>query len=576
LGVAVVAAVSYFWGTAGQEPEIYYAAAVRSMSASWHNFVFAAFDPAGTITVDKLPGALWLQALSVRAFGVHLWALNLPQAIEGVLTVLVLYRAIRRLSGPLAGLVAAAVLAASPATVGLNRGNVSDSLMVLLLVCAADATAAAIRTGRFGSLMVAGVWVGLAFQAKMLQAWLVVPALLLAWFLAGRGSRTWRVSAAIAMIAVTAVVSLSWMLVISVVPHADRPYVDGSTHDSIFQQVFEYNGFSRVDLSPAPTAGDQGTLVGPQGTNPLPAIVAEFRLDPASRADRVVAGRGGRAIGWLLPLALAGLIMGLRRRKSRPAAALWGVWLALDAGAFLTIDTLNAYYLAALAPPIAALTGILVAAATRKRARSSTAWRRAGLGLTAATLAYSVWLLSPAPIEIRVGALAGSAVCCAIALLRPRRAVATLLAAVLIAPVAASIALVVDHAGPFVTPFEPASRRNPTQAGVARANQVAAREMKSITAANVGARYPAAIYSSLLAAPLIYVSGQEILPIGGFSGRVPSPTLAQLRSDIDNGELRTVFILRIADPRMQFVQNTCQSISPANPAVIAGYYCPSH
>src|ERR1700733_8430820 len=79
-------------------------AAARSMSESWHDFIFGAFDPAGTVTVDKLPGELWLQALSLRVFGFHIWALVLPQVVEGVLTILVLYRAVRRLAGPAAGL----------------------------------------------------------------------------------------------------------------------------------------------------------------------------------------------------------------------------------------------------------------------------------------------------------------------------------------------------------------------------------------------------------------------------------------------------------------------------------------
>src|SRR5580698_9722969 len=142
--IAALAGLLYAWAMGRETLEYYYAAADRSMSMSWHNFFFGAFDPAGTITVDKLPGALWLQALSVRAFGVHAWAIILPQVIEGILTVLVLYRAVRRLAGPTAGLIAALVLAVSPATVALDRENISDSLMILLLVLAADAVSGAI------------------------------------------------------------------------------------------------------------------------------------------------------------------------------------------------------------------------------------------------------------------------------------------------------------------------------------------------------------------------------------------------------------------------------------------------
>src|SRR5208283_398968 len=163
LAVAALASLAYCWQV-GATIEIYYAAAVRSMSQSWHDFLFGAFDPAGTISVDKLPGALWVQALSVRLFGFHEWAIMLPQAVEGALTVLVLFHAVRRLAGPAAALIAAFVLAASPATMTLDRGNIPDTLMILLVVLAADSTVTLILTSRWRSAVMAAVWVALAFQ----------------------------------------------------------------------------------------------------------------------------------------------------------------------------------------------------------------------------------------------------------------------------------------------------------------------------------------------------------------------------------------------------------------------------
>ena len=184
MAIAAVAALSYAWGIGSVNLEPLYGSAARSMSESWSNWFFGAADPWGTVSLDKLPGAIWVQALSLRLFGFHLWAIVLPQVIEGTLTVLVLYRAVRRMAGPGAGLVAAAVLAVSPVTVLLNRANISDSLLILLLVLAADATSRALISGRVQSLMMAGVWVGLAFQTKMLQAWLVLPSLYLAYLVA--------------------------------------------------------------------------------------------------------------------------------------------------------------------------------------------------------------------------------------------------------------------------------------------------------------------------------------------------------------------------------------------------------
>src|ERR1700735_1177610 len=307
LAIAVVAAVAYGWGMAGASVEPFYGAAARSMSESWHDFIFGSFDPAGTVTVDKLPGALWMQALSLRVFGFHIWALVLPQVIEGVLTILVLYRAVRRLAGPAAGLIAAAALAVTPITVLLSRGNVSDSLLILLLVLAADATSAVLLTGSLRQLVLAGVWVGLAFQAKMIQAWLALPALAAGYLLAAPAAKLRTRCAHVALAGlVTAVVSLSWMTAVSLVPSQDRPYVDGSANDSVYTQVFDYNGLGRL-------TGNWKTLAGP----PSPLLIAAAESGNLLNAEtigikaswhRLLSGPFAADGGWLLPAALVGAL----------------------------------------------------------------------------------------------------------------------------------------------------------------------------------------------------------------------------------------------------------------------------
>jgi len=129
LVVAALAALAYSWQV-GSTIEIFYAAAVRSMTQSWHNVLFGAFDPAGTITVDKLPGALWVQALSARLFGIHPWALAIPQVLEGLVSILLLFSTVRRLRGPGVALLASGILAVAPASTALDRGNISDSLLI--------------------------------------------------------------------------------------------------------------------------------------------------------------------------------------------------------------------------------------------------------------------------------------------------------------------------------------------------------------------------------------------------------------------------------------------------------------
>ena len=369
LAVAAIAAVGYSWGMAGASVEPFYGAAARSMSESWHDFIFGAFDPAGTVTVDKLPGALWLQALSLRLFGFHIWALVLPQVAEGVLTILVLYRAVRRLAGPAAGLTAASVLAVMPVTVLLSRGNVSDSLLILLLVLAADAASAALLTGSLRQLLLAGAWVGLAFQAKMAQAWLVLPALAAAYLLAAPAARLRTRCAHVALAGLVAVVvSLAWMTAVSLVPSQDRPYVDGSPNDSVYTQVFDYNGVGRLTGNWATTAG------GP----PSPLIVAAVESGQLLNAGtfgikptwhRLLSGPFATDCGWLLPAALIGALGVLlsRRRQGRhdplrAAVVLWGGWWLVLAVFFSTGTYLNSYYVAALVPAIAALCGAGLAA----------------------------------------------------------------------------------------------------------------------------------------------------------------------------------------------------------------------
>ncbi len=381
--IAALAGLSYAWGIDRDPLEPFYASAVRSMSGNWHDFVFGAVDPAGTVTLDKLPGAFWIQVLSVRAFGYHTWAIILPQVVEGVLTVLVLYRAARRLRGTTAALVAALVLAASPAAVGLDHGNIADTAMTLFLVVAADAVSAAIATGRRRFLVYAGLWVGIAFQAKMLEAWLVLPAFGLA-YLSGR-TDPWadRLRTVVVAGLVAAVVSLSWMTFVTLTPAHDRPYVDGSQDNSVYQQVFVYDGFGRTDRQPAFQQFLGGIHLSP--------VVLD---GPPPSWDRLLQGDLGRDTGWLLPAALLVGIGGLFTRR-RSYFLLWTGWLIPMVLVFSDVFIVHAYFTAALAPPVAAILGAGVAGLWEGRAAAgSVAPRRLGAAalVVAGTVAYGCWL----------------------------------------------------------------------------------------------------------------------------------------------------------------------------------------
>ncbi len=583
LAVALVSAVLYTW-RAGTYLELYYAAAVRSMSTNWHNFFFASLDPDGTVTLDKLPGAFWIQVLSVRAFGLHTWAIVLPQVIEGVISVLVLYRIVRRLCGPVAGVVASVGMAVSPATVALNRGNISDTLMVLLLLLAADAVVAGLKTGGWGGMLLAGMWVGLAFQAKMVEAWLVLPALGLVFFIAATGSSRQRLLRMTAMGIVAVLVSLTWMTAVTLTPASTRPYVDGSQNDSVFQQVFSYNGFGRLDqLSP-----DQ-----------LLTRSIDIKIPPPPPAgwNRLLAGGFGRDIGWLLPAVLVILVTGLaatwRKPRWDPIKAsfiLWGAWLLTFATIFSTGSSINSYYTAALSPPIA---GLIAAGFTLAwRMRRSIRTRSVVATTVLVTIGYAAWLLPThgtglpgwiLPLTIAAGAAVLAVILVSwwkpsISTLLPAGIVASVVA-VLLVPAVASVSVATSSLGPFDTPFQPAA----VTYGVRQFFDIVSATSKLIPTleqARSGAPYLMATQTSALASAFIYVSGQEVLPIGGFTGTIPEPTLDTIKSMIRSGDFHLVLQSpSTTDPRLVWIARHCIPVPqpkgvgvPSAPRY-AIYYC---
>jgi 4-amino-4-deoxy-L-arabinose transferase-like glycosyltransferase len=629
--IAAWAGLSYAWALGQGTLEYYYAAAVRSMSMSWHNFIFGAFDPAGTITLDKLPGAFWIQALSVRAFGFHPWAIVLPQAIEGVLTVLVLYHAVSRLAGTGAGLIAALVLAVSPATVALDRGNISDSLLILLLVLAADAVSGAITAGAEGSrtlgegiggVVLAAVWVGLAFQTKMIQAWMVLPALGLAYLLCGPGSVARRAVQLAVAGTLAALVSLSWMIAVSLVPQADRPYVDGSHNDSVFEQVFVYNGFGRfgdqtpqqllaalarsgstpptpvtievpvpAGATPAPTQGQPSQAPPSTGPAPGPTRI-ELAPSPGSSTStgsgalpalpavpyRLLRGGLGRDTGWLIPAAFVVAVWGIASRRREPRGdplracfILWGGWLVTLFCVFSAITTINAYYTAALSPPVAAIIGAGVVAAWSPEQTPIS--RVIGLEvIVVGTMVYAIWLASASGAQVPgwlVPALFAAGFAAVFVAARAlvaatgtwyAAALAAGLIAVLLAPAVAAASVTFSRHGAFDTPFEPAQ----TAQAVKRAGETLALLNPSITQWQTrqdGAPDVMAAQTVALPSLIIYDRGIEALPVGGVDGTTPSPTLGQLQADIRRGLFHLVWILADTDPRMQWIASHCARLS---------------
>ena len=225
----------------------FYSAAVRSMLRSTHNFFFVSFDPGGLITVDKPPLALWIQGLSAAVFGFHPLSLLLPEAIMGVLAVAAMYWVIAPRFGPAAGVASALALAVYPSFVAISRENGVDSVLILLMTLACGVGLRAIESGRLRTLLGCAALVGLAFNAKTLAAYLVVPGLALGYLVCAPGALTRRIWQLAAAGVVLVLVSASWSLAVELTPSSQRPFVGGSTDNTEYNLTFAYNGFGRVE-----------------------------------------------------------------------------------------------------------------------------------------------------------------------------------------------------------------------------------------------------------------------------------------------------------------------------------------
>jgi 4-amino-4-deoxy-L-arabinose transferase-like glycosyltransferase len=331
----------------------YYAATVRSMSSSWHNLLYGSFDPSGLMTVDKPPLAFWVQALSARVFGYHSLSVLVPQALMGMATVALVYDLTRRLWGRTAGFVAGLVLAVTPITVAISRHNNPDALLALCCAGALWCLVRALQDGRTRWIVLSGVCVGLGFETKMGAALLVVPALVAAWlWVAPRGivpALRQLAAGGVAMV----VVGGAWPLLMLLTPASSRPWISGTSDNSILSLILNYNGLGRLDgQAGGPQIMGGG---GPGGGSTFGGATGPFRL--------LNDGLGGQA-GWLLGfavVALVGLAVATRLRRSDARSG----WLVATGGIFVTTAVafsfakgiFHPYYVAQLAPFTAALIG---------------------------------------------------------------------------------------------------------------------------------------------------------------------------------------------------------------------------
>ena len=385
--------------------------------------------------------------------------------------------------------------------------------------------------------------------------------------------------------AVTAVVSLSYMTFVALTPASQRPYVDGSTNDSVYQQVFDYNGFSRVGQ--ASPNEELGRTLG----TPLFS-----QAEPPPAWNRLLAGSDGRDTGWLLPaavIAAAGILVARRGEPRtdlpRAGALLWGTWLIVLAVVFTVSTTMNSYYAGALSPAVAGLLGIGTALAWERRGQVWVAVVAAGTVLV--TVAYAASILPTRGTGLPPG-LASAAVVLGVAAaaallwsglrgrLRPRAVPATALvlagAALLVVPAAASASVVADGLGPFDTPFQ--STETTTFLHHVFAPQPSPAGLSDIEAARHGAPFLMAAQTSAVAAPFIYATGGEVLPLGGYTGTVPAPSAVVTRAMIAAGDFHLALVASPeATASTRYITGHCLHVAPKGSPSVAPrlkiYYC---
>ena len=553
--LAITAAL-YLWGlSASGWANSYYSAAVQAGTKSWTAFFFGSLDAANFISVDKSPAFLWPMEITARVFGLSSWSILVPQALEGVATVGLLYATVRRWFGAPAALLAGAIVALTPVAALIFRYNNPDALLVLLLTASAYALTRALERGSGRWLTLAFALIGFGFLAKMLQTLLVVPPFALVYLTAGPPALARRIRQLLVAGLAMVVAAGWWVAAVQLTPASDRPYIGGSQTNSLWNLIFGYNGFGRLtgnEVGSVGGGGQGGSGWGPTGLT------------------RLFNSSFGGQISWLLPAAGILLCAGLaltwrdgRTDRTRTALTLWGGWLVVTAAAFsLGQGIIHPYYTVALAPAVAAVVSIGAVALWRHRSRA--AWYVLA-GAFLATLVWSDHLLARTPTWqpwLRTVLVFGGVAVAAALLVWPfiarrpsRIVVSAAVALALLAPGAFTVATAatahrgaIPSAGPSTggagaRGSPPGGPRGGGPGGGGAANggpagglldgtTVSSQLRSYLTSHRSSATWLAATVDANDAASYQLATGAPILAVGGFNGTDPAPTLAQFTRDV--------------------------------------------
>lgn len=383
IGVILILSIILNFANLGIEghANTYYSAGVKSMMMNLKNFFFVSSDPSGFVTIDKPPVGFWLQTISAKIFGFSGWSVILPQALAGVISVWLIYYLVKRSFGTLAALVAALCLAVTPIFVAASRNNTIDNLLVLSLLLACLTISLAAEQGKFKYLILSLVLVGIGFNIKMVEAYMLAPAVFITYFLSSAISYKKKIKHLIFGGLVLLAVSLSWALAVDLIPASNRPFIGSSTDNSVMELIIGHNGLERIGL------GEKYTNRGNNPPQELTDKDNNLQNQNCTSQNQMPAGRNGMGnnsktgitrlftynnlsdqISWLLPFAIIGAIIAVMEEKvklfnfdnkRKLSLLLWSMWLLPEFIYFsFSKNVTHTYYLTTMAPSIAALTGI--------------------------------------------------------------------------------------------------------------------------------------------------------------------------------------------------------------------------
>ncbi|MDQ0201132.1 glycosyltransferase family 39 protein [Neobacillus ginsengisoli] len=572
----------------------YYSAAVKSMMDSWHNFFFNSFDSKGFITIDKPPVGFWFQTLSAYIFGFKGWSLFLPQALAGVLAVALLYHLVARVFGRGAGLLAALFLALTPIVVAADRTNEVDSMLMFVTLIATWAISKAVEKSHLKWLVLAFFLVGVGFNIKMMEAFLVLPAFYLFYLISPKLTWTKKLVHLLVATIVLMVVSLSWSIIVDSVPSDQRPYVGSTQNNSMITLAIGYNGINRLvgqqrgqqgNFHMSPQQGQQfsnwngsnevhrkaGSNVQSSMGQPMNSHNPQFMRNMSRNQGNFFSGFGQTGntgifrlfttpeldgqLSWLLPgvlISVISLLWGTRFRvpieRKRQTVVLWTVWVLTMLVFFSIAKRFSSYYMVMMAPGIAALAG----------AGFKEMWKQWGAKekkeswfLPLAMVCTVVFEISVVwkyptlrdPLSITIGVLTIIALICLMFVKKinapGKRGISIIvMVAGVLALIAAPTAWAmtpIEYGGNVTKPF--AGPELKTQHG--RDGMTSNPNLENYLKSNYReGTYLVATLNATSAAPIILDTGLPVMAMGGFMGNDPALTVEKLQKLVNEGQIR--------------------------------------